>query len=96
MGDQIVRDAKLSEDEWEWIAWRTANDVFGLGLETVVMPSRRPARQLTRTKRRNGCPRHESNARFHLFSRLKPPRGGEDQHLFSGFEVGAEQRVDGE
>jgi predicted TIM-barrel fold metal-dependent hydrolase len=40
VGDQIVRDAKLSEDEWEWIAWRTANGVFGLGLETVVMPAR--------------------------------------------------------
>jgi hypothetical protein len=40
VGAQIVRDAKLSEDEWEWIAWRTANDIFGLGLEPVLMPSR--------------------------------------------------------
>jgi hypothetical protein len=40
VGAQIVRDAKLSEDEWQWIAWRTANDVFGLGLETVVTPPR--------------------------------------------------------
>jgi hypothetical protein len=40
VGDQIVRDAKLSEDEWKWIAWRTATGVFGLGLETVVMPPR--------------------------------------------------------
>jgi predicted TIM-barrel fold metal-dependent hydrolase len=38
VGAQIVRDAKLSNEEWEWIAWRTANGVFGLGLEPVVSP----------------------------------------------------------
>jgi predicted TIM-barrel fold metal-dependent hydrolase len=32
VGAQIVREAKLSDDEWEWIAWRTANEVFRLGL----------------------------------------------------------------
>jgi predicted TIM-barrel fold metal-dependent hydrolase len=32
VGAEIVHNAKVSEEEWEWIAWRTANEVFKLGL----------------------------------------------------------------
>ena len=32
-GAEIVRDAKLSDEEWEWVAWRTANEVYRLGLQ---------------------------------------------------------------
>jgi len=38
VGAQIVRDARVSDDEGEWIAWRAANEVYGLGLETVITP----------------------------------------------------------
>jgi predicted TIM-barrel fold metal-dependent hydrolase len=33
VGAEIVRDAKLSDEEWEWVAWRTANEAFKLGLK---------------------------------------------------------------
>ena len=31
--EEIVDGAQPSEEEWEWIAWRTAGTVYQLGLE---------------------------------------------------------------
>jgi hypothetical protein len=32
-GFRIIDGAELNAEEWEWIAWRTVNEVYKLGLE---------------------------------------------------------------